>query len=119
MGVNQPDEFAADLARTLAGQHPELTTEQRKESRGDRVYLDVMRNAYAQSVIAPYAARARPGAPVATPLHWAEVEDKKLDPAAFTIRSIARRLDSVDDPWDGLTGRRYGLDTLRRRLDKL
>lgn len=118
-GFDAVREFAADLARTLAAQHPELTTEQRKGSRGDRVYLDVMRNAYAQSVIAPYAARARPGAAVATPLHWAEVEDKTLDPGAFTIRTIAQRLDSGGDPWDGLTRRRYGLATLRRRLDQV
>ena len=32
-----------------------------------RIYADVMRNAYAQTVAASYGVRARPGAPVATP----------------------------------------------------
>ena len=119
-GFDEVRALATGLAGLLAARHPDtLTTEQRKDNRGDRVYLDVMRNAYAQSVIAPYAARARPGAPVATPLHWTEVEDKTLDPGAFTIRTIAQRLDGGDDPWDGLARRRYGLTTLRRRLDKL
>ena len=34
-----------------------------------------MRDAYAQTAVAPFTVRARPGAPVATPLHWAELED--------------------------------------------
>jgi bifunctional non-homologous end joining protein LigD len=119
-GFDEVRALATDLAGVLAARHPDaLTTEQRKSGRGRRVYLDVMRNAYAQSVVAPYAVRARPGAMVATPLHWDEVADKTLDAGAFTIRTIAQRLDSADDPWDGLARRRYGLTALRRRLDKL
>jgi bifunctional non-homologous end joining protein LigD len=119
-GFDEVRALATDLAKLLAARHPgTLTTEQRRDSRGDRVYLDVMRNAYAQSVVAPYAVRARPGAAVATPLRWTEVEDKTVDPGAFTIRTIAPRLDGGGDPWDGLARRRYGLTTLRRRLGKL
>jgi bifunctional non-homologous end joining protein LigD len=111
--------FAADLAHVLAARYPaQLTAEQRKDQRGDRLYLDVMRDVYAQTVVAPYSVRARPGAHVATPLHWAEVEDPTLDPAAFTIATIAARLDRTDDPWAAMSARRYRLATLHRRLDQ-
>jgi bifunctional non-homologous end joining protein LigD len=117
---DQVHAFATDLAGVLAARHPgELTTEARKDNRGDRLYLDVMRDAYAQTVVAPYAVRARPGAGVATPLRWDEVEDTTLAPAAFTITTIAARLAGSDDPWADLPSRRYGLAGLRRRLGQI
>jgi bifunctional non-homologous end joining protein LigD len=86
---------------------------------GGRVYLDIMRNAYAQSVVAPYAVPARLGAAVATPLHWDEVGDEKLEPGRFTLRTMDDRLANGDDPWAGLSRRRYGLAGPRRRLDRI
>jgi bifunctional non-homologous end joining protein LigD len=63
--------FARDVAPALVSRSPgQLTMEQRQERRGQRLYLDIMRNAFAQTVITHYAVRARRGAPVATPLHW-------------------------------------------------
>lgn len=64
---------AADLAGHLANRHEaDLTTAQRGQRRGDGVFLDVNRNAYGQTLVAPYPPRARPTAPVATPLDWSE-----------------------------------------------
>jgi bifunctional non-homologous end joining protein LigD len=108
--------FARDVARMLASRSPdELTVEQRKERRGDRLYLDVMRNAYAQTVIAPYAVRARRGAPVATPLRWEELSGG-ISPRQFTMRTIATRLTEPGDPWAGMTSHRHGLSGSRKRL---
>ena len=54
--------FAAEASDVLAARNPDLlTTQQRRADRGDRIYADVMRNAYAQTVVAPYSVRARPG----------------------------------------------------------
>jgi bifunctional non-homologous end joining protein LigD len=115
--------FARDAAELLAAREPDrVTTQQRRESRGGRIYADIMRNAYAQTVVAPYAVRARPGAPVAVPLDWNELEDPELTPLRFTLRNIGRRLDRLDrgaDPWAGLTRHRYGLARPRRRLQAL
>jgi bifunctional non-homologous end joining protein LigD len=68
-----------------------------------------MRNAYAQTVVAPYSVRGRPGAQVATPLHWAEVEDSGLSPRQFTLRTLAGELEGRSDPWAGMARRRRGL----------
>ena len=79
--------------------------EQRKEKRQGRLFVDIMRNAYAQHAVAPYGVRARVGAPVATPLDWSEVEDSGLGPDRFTIRSVPDRVMRDGDPWGTLRGR--------------
>ena len=114
--------FARQASEVLAAREPDiLTTEQRKDSRGDRVYSDVMRNAYAQTAVAPYSVRARPGAPVATPLDWTELEDASLTPHQFTLRTVGGRLDRLgaSDPWAGMARRRYSLARAAQRLAKL
>jgi bifunctional non-homologous end joining protein LigD len=78
-----------------------------------------MRNAYAQLVVAMYGVRARPGAPVATPLSWSEVADDGLEPGQFTISTVLPRLDRAEDPWDGFTRARHGLGRAAERLGRL
>lgn len=113
-------DFAREAAGVLADRHPDLlTTEQRKAKRGDRVFLDVMRNTYAHTAVAPYAVRARPGAPVATPLDWDELKDPKLHAGRYTIKNVFRRLAQKEDPWTGLGRRACALAAARRRLDDL
>jgi bifunctional non-homologous end joining protein LigD len=90
--------------------------EQRKDKRKGRLYLDAMRNAYAQTAVPPYAARARPSATVATPLDWSEVEDRSLRPSSFTIASA---LERTGDPWKDLRRHGRSLSRARRRLDTL
>lgn len=90
--------YARSLAAELARRRPkELTTEQRKEKRAGRIYLDVMRIAYAQTAVPPYAVRARPEAPIATPIDWSELSS--VGPRTYTIRNIFRRLGQKSDPW--------------------
>jgi bifunctional non-homologous end joining protein LigD len=119
-GFGAVREFAREAAGLLAARAPDrLTVEQRKERRGQRIYLDIMRNAYAQLAVAPYSVRARPGAPVATPLHWDELCDGRLSPRQFTLRTIPGRLAGPADPWQGMARHRRGLSAARRRLDAL
>jgi bifunctional non-homologous end joining protein LigD len=119
-GFDDTRAFAREAAQVLAARHPDVVTvEQRKDARGHRVYADVMRDAYAQTVVAPYTARARPGAHVATPLHWSEAEDPKLSPGQFTMRTVPERLATVDDPWDGMIRHRYDIAAARDRLAKI
>jgi len=113
-------DFTHRTAAVLAARHPGvITAEQRKDKRGDLVYADVMRNSYAQTVIANYAVRARPGAPVATPLDWSELDDTGLQPGRFTMATIRARVEGARDPWAGFAGDRHGLGEATRRLAKL
>ncbi len=113
--------LAQDLALVLENRFPrEFTTEQRKSKRRGRVYLDVMRNAYAQTAAPPYAVRARPGAPVATPLEWDELQDCRLVSRRYTIRNIFRRLgNQKSDPWLHMAPHAKSASQARRHLDRL
>jgi bifunctional non-homologous end joining protein LigD len=121
-GFEKVREFAHAAAALLARRYPDLiTAEQRKDKRGSRIYADVMRNAYAQTVVANYAVRARPGASTATPLSWAEVDDG-LDPGAFTIATTRSRLGSQaadGGPWADFFDTRHGLGEAARQLARL
>jgi len=112
--------FAHAVAERLAASDPaRLTTEVRKAKRGGRVYLDVARNGYAQTVVAPYSVRARPGAPVATPLDWDEVRTTRLAPDRWTIANVFRRLGAKADPWRGMARRARPLPEAWARLESL
>jgi bifunctional non-homologous end joining protein LigD len=117
---DQVREFAAKIAEVLAARRPEeLTTEQRKAKRGDRVLLDVARNAYAQTAVAPYSVRARPAAPVATPLEWRELDDARLEPQRYTIKNLFRRLAQKGDPWAEIERHARGLKAAQERVMSL
>ena len=109
--------LAKAMAERLAERHPDrLTTAQRKDKRGGRLYLDIMRNAYGQSAVLPYSPRAKPGAPVATPLDWDELGGLE-DARAYDIRRIPRRLAQKADPWAALSNRAADPADLRAALD--
>ncbi len=112
--------FAADLALRLAARAPdELTTAQRKAKRGSRVFLDVARNGYAQTAVAPYSVRTRPEASVATPLDWSEVDDTALSPRRYTIANLFRRLGRKGDPWAEIGRDARGIAAAAERLATL
>ncbi|MCB9787684.1 MAG: ATP-dependent DNA ligase [Deltaproteobacteria bacterium] len=112
--------FARDAMDLLAGRHPDaLTTEHRKAKRAGRLYLDVARNAYAQTAVAPWSVRPRPGAPVAAPIPWSALESKGLGPRDFTIANVFERIADRDDPWDGMRRHARSLGPARERLTRL
>jgi bifunctional non-homologous end joining protein LigD len=88
------------LVEQLARRAPDrLTVEMAKADRQGRLFLDYLRNAYGQTAVAPYAIRAKPGAPVATPLDWEELGDSSLHSQSYTLKNIFRRLGQKTDPW--------------------
>jgi bifunctional non-homologous end joining protein LigD len=109
--------FSIAVAEALAARHPDdLTTEARIAERHGRLYLDIGRNGYAQTMAAPYAVRALPGAPVSVPLDWSELDE--FDPRRHTLRTIDERL-SQPDPWAGMDQAATSLDGARARLAEL
>jgi bifunctional non-homologous end joining protein LigD len=91
---------AREMADDAANEDERLTTEQRKDKRGDRVFLDTNRNAYGQTMIAPYSLRARAGAPAATPLERSELA--RANPRGYGLANMTRRLAQKRDPWADL-----------------
>lgn len=96
--------FARNFAQILVDRYPDrYTLEHRINKRGNKLYLDVLRNGTAQTAITPYSVRALPGAPVATPLDWEELGGKNMRSDKYNLGNILRRLGQKDDPWQSFS----------------
>jgi bifunctional non-homologous end joining protein LigD len=112
--------FAQQVARLLAARNPSvLTVELRLAKRAGRIYVDVGRNAYGQHAVAPYAVRALPSAPVATPLRWDELSDRRLRPQRWSVANILQRLAEWGDPWADMSRHARSLGAASRKVDRL
>lgn len=101
--------FARALAEAMVDDDPRLTLEWRRSDRGERIYLDVNRNNYAQHAVAPYGVRPRPRAPVAMPIHWEELSDGRLAPDRWTVKDAGDRVAAEGDAWKGIARRARAL----------
>ncbi len=109
-------EFAKEVAQLLVDREPKkLTLEMRKAKRGKRIFIDTLRNAWGATAVAPYAVRAKPGAPVATPISWAELS--KVTPTQYTIKNIFQRIARVKDPWKDMQKKACALTQAWKKLD--
>jgi len=112
-GFDETAAFAAEVAERVASLDPRrLTVRELGHEREGKVLIDHRRNAYGQAVVAPYALRALPGAPVATPLHWDELGAPGRGPRDHTISSVFTRLASEGDPWGRISSCRGSLPPL-------
>ena len=102
--------FAKNLSVQMAADAPErYLTRISKAERAGRIFIDYLRNDPTSTAVGAYSTRSRPGAPVATPLRWEEV-GPKLDPAAFTLRTVPARLATQPDhPWADIAEARQRL----------
>lgn len=102
-------DFAYSCAQELVKRDPKLCTiEVRKDNRGNRVFIDWLRNAFGQTGVAPYAVRAKEGAPVATPITWDEALAPKMSPQKYTIKDVAQ-LKKRKDPWKDFGKKKFSL----------
>lgn len=114
-GFDEVRDFARELAELLCGRNPKhFTTEQRKDKRRGRVFVDTLRNAYAQHGVAPYALRARKTAPVATPVDWEELGH--VTPQKYTLRNVFRRMSRKTDPWIDIAQHAASVSRARKKL---
>jgi bifunctional non-homologous end joining protein LigD len=91
--------FAKAFAEAMAKDAPDrFLTRAALAERPGKIFIDYLRNDATATAVAPYSTRARPGAPVAMPVHWNEVK-AGLDPKAFTIQSVPERLKKRGDAW--------------------
>ncbi len=90
--------FFERVARDASKAHPDLlTTDYTVADRGGRILVDYAQNARAKTTVAPYSARPKPGAPVAAPIRWEEMEGPGLRSNAWTLRTMLDRIKEVGD----------------------
>jgi bifunctional non-homologous end joining protein LigD len=115
-GHDQAKHFVELIANIVNAQLPAVTSLVRDPgSRQGRVYLDYLQNGKGKTLAAAYSARPYPGATVSTPLKWIEVR-RGLNPAAFTIKTLPKRLDTVGDLWKPVLGPGIDLPACVERL---
>jgi bifunctional non-homologous end joining protein LigD len=97
-GLAVAERLAGDVARNSPARY---TLQFAKAGRERQILLDVRRNVRANTSVAAFSPRARPGAPVSTPLAWDELSPRRR-PDRFTVRTVPARLARLDaDPWAG------------------
>src|SRR4029077_5228366 len=90
--------WVARVSRAVVSTVPDLVSwEWSKEARKGRARLDYTQNASIKTLVAPYAVRPAPRAPVSTPIAWDELDDPALRPDRWTIRDIAERIAERGD----------------------
>jgi bifunctional non-homologous end joining protein LigD len=112
------ENFCRTIAESLVRDDPtSFVATMSKAKRRGKIFIDYLRNARGATSIASYSARAREGAPVATPVVWKEVT-AALRPERFTVRTVVERLSKVGDPWPGFFELRQSIapSALKRAL---
>ena len=100
LGWDEVKAFAKWVADSLVAQRPQdFTANMAKRARRGRIYIDYLRNGRGATAVGAYSPRARPGAPVSTPVSWEEVE-QGVRPDEFTVETVPQRLAALpSDPW--------------------
>jgi bifunctional non-homologous end joining protein LigD len=92
--------FTKAVVESIVADEPgRYTSKLPKASRKGKIFIDYLRNGRGATSIAAYSTRARPGAPVSTPLFWEELEtDVRAN--TYNVRNLPERLESLEaDPW--------------------
>ena len=81
-----------------------------KSKRVGKIFIDYLRNDAEATAIGAYSPRARPGAPVALPVEWDELEAGARRAPRFGLREIPKLIRARKrDPWEGLEAARRPL----------
>jgi bifunctional non-homologous end joining protein LigD len=100
-----PSRYAKALAQQLSAETPDrVVWRMEKVLRPGKVLIDWSQNNPAKTTVAPYSLRARPDAPVSTPIGWDEVEAvlDGADPGALRFRTedVLARVEDYGDLFD-------------------
>jgi bifunctional non-homologous end joining protein LigD len=119
-GWQEVKDFSRAVATAMSKAAPaEFVAVLSKKRRQGKIFIDYLRNGRGATGIATYSTRARPGAPVATPLSWQELPSI---PAAdyYTIDSLPDRLAALPaDPWSGFFSRPQSISEGARKKLRL
>jgi bifunctional non-homologous end joining protein LigD len=108
-------EFAEIVARTLERTHRGLVTTEWSKAKRRGVLIDANQNGEGKTIASVYSVRPREGAPVSTPLHWEEVNER-LDPFAFTMEVVRGRIQQDGDLFAPVLNDRQSLGAALKRI---
>ena len=111
----QTRELCEIVAGAIARTHRGLATTEWSKAKRRGVLIDANQNGEGKTIASVYSVRPRPGAPVSTPLRWAEV-DESLDAAAFTMEVVLERIRRHGDLFEGVLTTRQRLEPALRSL---
>ena len=104
--------FTQRIASAMAADSPKLyLAKMTKALRKGRIFIDYFRNSREATAIAPYSSRARPGAPVSTPVTWERLP-RTTGGNDFTVLDLKKRLK--DDAWAEIGRARQKLPEVRK-----
>jgi len=103
--------FSLALAQEFVRKAPRsFTIKFAKSGRESKILIDYLRNGRNATAVASYSPRARPGAPVALPVPWEEIEARTSGPLLLSVIQAPAWLEKMgDDPWKGFDGARRTL----------
>ena len=102
---------AIGLGRELERRDASVTTNWWKEQRPDgSIFLDFNQNLRDRTVAGAWSLRPKPGAPVSTPLSWAQLADL-ADPREFNLTTVPDFL-ADGDPWAEIDDTAFSLAPL-------
>jgi bifunctional non-homologous end joining protein LigD len=121
--------FAELVARTLHARFPDQTTLERMPAKRPKgtVYLDYVQVGKGKTLVAPFSARARAGAPVSMPLDWSEVEamvrkrakGTEAEFARFTLKNAPPLLAERGDLWGSAKWKRQPLEPALNKAQEI
>jgi len=108
---------ALAFGRELSRRDERVTTAWWKEERGERIFVDFNQNARDRTIASAYSLRARPGAPVSTPLTWEELADLD-DPRTLNLTTVPDLVRRRGDAWAEIDDESFSLETLLQWYDR-
>jgi bifunctional non-homologous end joining protein LigD len=108
--------FTKAVVESIVADEPgRYTANLLKASRKGKIFIDYLRNGRGATSIGAYSTRARPGAPVSTPLFWEELEtDVRAN--TYNVRNLPERLESLEaDPWAGFLKERQSITAAMKK----
>lgn len=88
---DQIREKARDFSQILEEKHQELlTTALKKDKRGNKIFIDYLRNSYGQTSVCPYSLRSNENAGIAHPVSWNKLEDLKASDA-YNLKDLLKK----------------------------
>ncbi|UPK74414.1 DNA polymerase domain-containing protein [Nocardioidaceae bacterium SCSIO 66511] len=102
---------AIAFGRELERRTPDVTTKWWKEERGEKVFVDYNQNSRDRTIASAYSLRAKPGAPVSTPMTWDELATID-EPSEFNLLTVPARFAERGDVHAAIDDRAYSIEPL-------